>query len=298
MADEDTQLTAEDLFRPFTTEQFVKKRMVKDFDKYVRHGAAVHLMKNADSTSLKALGISLWSFIRLHMGIFFIVLFSICVLGALVAFSEGILQLILAGVSLLTTIFGLIRFILIPSRKELEVKFAEDNQDAIIKDSLPHSFNNSIFDKWPGGYQSSNKTPSHERSMQSRIKSSKDNIDSTILHHYEDLFGPNSKIRPEAYYMHEWQMVGVWALATPKPEKDAKWEERKDLEEFAKREFAKAILHTVKNHDGLDLSERRKQNFIDKFDEFEYIENLQSKSQLQNDAQMVTAAILSLCKGM
>ena len=56
---------------------------------------------------------------------------------------------------------------------------------------------------------------------------------------------------PESYHEHEWQMVGVWALATPKPEKGARVGREKSLEEFAKREFAKAILHTVKNHDGL-----------------------------------------------
>ena len=54
MTERDAQITAEDLFRPFTIEKWVEK-FVSDFDEIVKQGAAVYLLKNEGSTVLGAM---------------------------------------------------------------------------------------------------------------------------------------------------------------------------------------------------------------------------------------------------
>ena len=228
-------------FRPYTIEKWVEKKFVSDFDEIVKQGAAVYLLKNEGSTVLGAMFWNLAGFFRTRKrflsGIFLVVV----LISLLIAiwYSEGILR----ALGFLGTFFGFIfatyRVLIPPPRKTLLVGYREDNQDAIIDQSLPYSINKSLLDKWIG-YQSSNKTTEHEIKMGQRMEAAAKNNIYTILHHYETLFGPRSIARPESYHEHEWQMVGVWALATPKPEKDAKWEERKNFGRICQTRICKS----------------------------------------------------------
>ena len=175
---------------------------------------------------------------------------------------------------------------------QLLIKYKEANQDAIIRDQANHDLYSGIYYGWPG-YHSANKTVEFEDIIAKRIERG-NKSDSSMICKYQCLFSKNSVIMPESYKSapHKWALVGVWALDTPKPEGKGKWDARPEFEDFAKKEFANAVLAKVKSSNV--LKPRRKREFEEHFSVESFFENIMSASDEDNAEMMALEGLVKL----
>ena len=297
----DNHITVDDLFCPFTHEDFVKQNMTGNLDSHIKHKIALQLLSGEKNTVIQAfvskpvIGGYWAKFKAKPFSSFLALAFVIAVPFLIYKYtSYGLIQtlIIIGGWILGTT--RLVKTHLPKSRKQLEVEYMEVNQDAIIDDSLPYDLLQSIYRNWRG-YHSSNKNPHFEDLMEKRLERAKKNAKPSLLHKYEALFTQTSPILPNKYieFPHKWAMIGIWALATPKPEEKGKWKQRDDLERFAQTEFFNAVSDVISD-ERLDLSPRRKKEFEDNCMLETFMTNIQSTFDESNVHQIVLDAILKL----
>lgn len=302
--DNSDDVTADDLFRPFTFEKFVEQNMTDDFDSF-KHQVALTMLKHHGDNGMHMKRITaicqnlrstkFFNFIAAHpLGTAFVVI--------LIPFSSLYL-LCIYGSTTITLLYGLMGFLITPfitlwrianpiSSQKLLIKYKEANQDAVIRDQASHDLYSEIYYGWPG-YHSANKTVEFEDIIAKRIARG-NKSDSSMISTYQSLFSKNSVIMPESYKPapHKWALVGVWALDTPKPEGKGKWDARPEFEDFAKKEFANAILAKVKSSNV--LKPRRKREFEEHFSVESFFENIMSASDEDNAEMMALEGLVKL----
>lgn len=305
--DNSDDVTADDLFRPFTFEKFVEQNMTDDFDKSFKHQVAVTMLEyhHQNGTHLSRVK-AIWETKSMkHVKSIvkeYFVFILILIFGALAIF---LVSLWLWGLTAWTVLVSLFGFVIgsfgfvwrvatpLPG-PQLLIKYKEANQDAIIRDHAPHDLYSGIYYGWPG-YHSANKTDSTEDIIAKRIERG-NKSDSSMISRYQSLFSKNSVITPKSYLQdpHKWALVGVWALDTPKPEEKGKWDARPEFEAFAKKEFANAVLARVKSSNV--LKPRRKREFEENFSIESFFENIMSTSDKDNADVMALEGLLNLQK--
>lgn len=302
--DDSDDITADDLFRPFTFENFIEQNMTNDFDKSFKHDVALKLLQHYDkfgthTTRIKAIKMTkaVGNLLKVICNHFFATIIVLAGLAAISIFIHMKLGAFYAFASAFLTVIGWFWRVAIPlPGPQLLIKYKEANQDAIIRDHAPHDLYSGIYYGWPG-YHSANKTVEFEDIIAKRIERG-NKSDFSMICKYQGLFSKNSVIMPETYKSapHKWALVGVWALDTPKPEGKGKWDARPEFEDFAKKEFANAVLTKVKSSSV--LKPRRRREFEEQFSVKSFFENIMSASDKDNAEMMALDELLKLQKSL
>ena len=298
--DNSDDVKADDLFRPFTFEKFVEQNMTDDFDKSFKHDVALNLLRHyyefgTHTTRIKAIWkTKSFKFLFDHVVATIFTAAILILIGFVIHAKYGIFAGIAGALSSGITLFWQLATPL--PGPQLLIKYKEANQDAIIRDQANHDLYSGIYYGWPG-YHSANKTVEFEDIIAKRIERG-NKSDSSMICRYQCLFNKNSVIMPESYKSapHKWALVGVWALDTPKPEGKGKWDARPEFEDFAKKEFANAVLAKVKSSNV--LKPRRKRVFEEHFSVESFFENIMSASDEDNAEIMALEELLKLQKSL